>query len=201
MLRVGLTGGIATGKSYCLDRFARLGAKTIDADVLARDAVAAGSPGLDAVIRRFGHEVVGPDGQLDRAALGRIVFEYAEARRDLEAIVHPVVLAGISRWLASLSDGRTIAIADIPLLFETDRDRDFDAVIVIACTADRQLARLRERGLSTDEAHRRIAAQMPLEEKTGRADYVIDTSGTFADTDTQISQVWTTLTARASAQP
>ncbi len=201
MLRVGLTGGIATGKSYCLDRFARLGAKTIDADVLARDAVAAGSPGLDAVIRRFGHEVVGPDGQLDRAALGRIVFDDAEARRDLEAIVHPVVHAGISRWLASLSDGKTIAIADIPLLFETDRDRDFDAVIVIACTADRQLARLRERGLSTDEAHRRIAAQMPLEEKTRRADYVIDTSGTFADTDTQINQVWTTLTARASAQP
>ena len=154
MLRVGLTGGIATGKSYCLDRFARLGAKTIDADVLARDAVAAGSPGLDAVIRRFGREVVGPDGQLDRPALGRIVFDDAEARRDLEAIVHPVVHAGISRWLASLSDGKTIAIADIPLLFETDRDRDFDAVIVIACTADRQLARLRERGLSTDEAHR-----------------------------------------------
>jgi len=201
MLRVGLTGGIATGKSYCLDRFARLGAKTIDADVLARDAVAAGSPGLDAVIMRFGREVVGPDGQLDRPALGRIVFDDAEARRDLEAIVHPVVHAGISRWLASLSDGKTIAIADIPLLFETDRDRDFDAVIVIACTADRQLARLRERRLSTDEAHRRIAAQMPLEEKTRRADYVIDTSGTFADTDTQIDQVWTTLTARASAQP
>jgi dephospho-CoA kinase len=201
MLRVGLTGGIATGKSYCLDRFARLGAKTIDADVLARDAVAAGSPGLDAVIRRFGREVVGPDGQLDRPALGRIVFDDAEARRDLEAIVHPVVHAGISRWLASLSDGKTIAIADIPLLFETDRDRDFDAVIVIACTADRQLVRLRERGLSMDEAHHRIAAQMPLEEKTRRADYVIDTSGAFADTDTQINQVWTTLTARASAQP
>ena len=201
MLRVGLTGGIATGKWYCLDRFARLGAKTIDADVLARDAVAAGSPGLDAVIMRFGREVVGPDGQLDRPALGRIVFDDAEARRDLEAIVHPVVHAGISRWLASLSDGKTIAIADIPLLFETDRDRDFDAVIVIACTADRQLDRLRERRLSTDEAQRRIAAQMPLEEKTRRADYVIDTSGTFADTDTQINQVWTTLTARASAQP
>ncbi len=203
LLSVGLTGGIATGKSYCLDRFARLGAKTIDADILARDAVAPGAAGLEAVVRRFGHEILAPDGQLDRAALGRVVFDDAKARRDLESIVHPLVYGAISRWLAALGDtagtGQVIAIADIPLLFETNRDHDFDAIVVTACTPDRQLARLTARGLSMDEAKRRIAAQMPIEEKTRRAGYVIDTSGTFGDTDVQVDQVWTALTRLAAA--
>ena len=199
MLRVALTGGIATGKSHCLDRFARLGARTIDADVLAHEAVVAGRPGFEAVVRRFGPGVVGPDGQLDRAALGRIVFDDARARRDLETIVHPAVYEGVFRWFAAAGDA-PVGIADIPLLFETNRQIDFDAVVVTACTPDRQLQRLSNRGLSKDDAARRISAQMPLEEKVRRADYVIDTSGTFADTDTQIDQVWTALTARAAAR-
>ena len=207
MLRVGLTGGIATGKSHCLERFARLGAQTIDADELARDAVAAGSPGLDAVISRFGRAVLLSDGQLDRTALGRVVFEDAGARRDLEAIIHPAVYQAINGWFRAIGDssraqsGPIIAVADIPLLFETNRQGDFDVVVVTACTPDRQLRRLMERGLSKDESERRIAAQIPIEEKTRRADHVIDTSGTFADTDIQIDQVWKALTARAAQRP
>jgi dephospho-CoA kinase len=207
MLRVGLTGGIATGKSHCLERFARLGAATIDADELARDAVAAGSPGLDAVISRFGRAVLQSDGQLDRTALGRVVFEDAGARRDLEAIIHPAVYQAINGWFRAIGDssraqsGPIIAVADIPLLFETNRQGDFDVVVVTACTPDRQLQRLMERGLSKDESERRIAAQIPIEEKTRRADHVIDTSGTFADTDIQIDQVWKALTARAAQRP
>jgi dephospho-CoA kinase len=205
MFRTALTGGIATGKSYCLDRFEQLGAKTIDADVLARDAVASGSEGLEAVVRRFGRTVLTPSGELDRAALGRIVFEDPTARQNLEAIIHPVVYAAISRWFESLragersgSDRATIAIADIPLLFETGRESEFEAVIVAACRPDQQVERLVARGLARADAEHRLSAQWPIEEKTRRADYVIDTSGAFPDTDAQIEQVWAALNARAA---
>ncbi|HEY7475983.1 MAG TPA: dephospho-CoA kinase [Vicinamibacterales bacterium] len=212
LLTVGLTGGIATGKSYCLERFARFGAATIDADEIAHDALAIGRPGLDAVIARFGRGVLQPDGHLDRAALGRIVFADADARRDLEAIVHPEVYLHITQWLAAVDDLHTvataqlgpvpgIAIADIPLLFETGRQYGFDAVLVVACTPDRQLQRLLARGLSTTDAEQRIAAQWPIEEKIRRADYVIDTSGTFSDTDAQLEIVWKKLSERAVLQP
>lgn len=205
LVRVALTGGIATGKSYCLERFAALGAETIDADLLARNAVAPGTPGLQQVVERFGPEIV-KDGDLDRQKLGRLVFGDAGARHDLEAIVHPAVYAAISAWFAELQrrsqgEGRTIvAIADIPLLFETDRHHEFDHVVVAACAPDRQLERLIRRGLSREEASQRIAAQLPIEEKAGRGDYVIDTSGTFAKTDAQIERVWTALSSLAAAR-
>lgn len=195
-LRVALTGGIATGKSYCLARLATLGAVTIDADLLARQAVAPGTSGFDAVRARFGAAVVAPDGGLDRDALGRIVFADAEARRALEAIVHPAVYAAVGRWFDGLRDAAppAIGIADIPLLYETGRERDFDAVVVTACGAGQQLARLMARsGLTQTEAERRIAAQWPLAEKARRADYVIDTSGSFADTDARVQDVWQAL--------
>ena len=193
MLRVGLTGGIATGKSYCLERFGRLGAKTIDADMLAREAVAKGSPGLEAVVRRFGPSVLRPDGNLDREALGRIVFGDAAARRDLEAIIHPEVYRAIESWFATLTDqskSGAVAIADIPLLFETNREGDFDVVVVAACSRERQIERLMARGMAKNDAQDRISAQLPIEEKTRRAAYVIDTSGTFDDTDAQVDRLW-----------
>ena len=204
MLRVGLTGGIATGKSYCLERFARLGARTIDADVLAREAVAKGNPGLEAVVRRFGRSVLRPDGNLDREALGRIVFGDDVARRDLEAIIHPEVYRAIESWSATLTDQSepgTVAIADIPLLFETKREGDFDVVVVAACSREHQIERLMARGMSKNDAEDRISAQLPIDEKARRAAYVIDTSGTFDATDAQVDRLWQVFNGLAAGRP
>jgi len=189
-MRVALTGGIATGKSYCLGRFARMGVPTIDADRLAHDAVERGRPALNAVIARFGTGVVQADGRLDRAALGRLVFSDAAARRDLEGIIHPLVYAGISEWFSKIESSTAFAIADVPLLYETGREGDFDAVTVTTCGPEQQMQRLLSRnGLTETEARRRIEAQMPLTEKVRRATYVIDTSKDFAETDRQIGDV------------
>jgi dephospho-CoA kinase len=206
VLRVALTGGIATGKSHCLKRFASLGAETIDADLLARQAVRPGSLNFEAVLRRFGRSILGADGGLDRSALGQIVFQDAAARRDLEAIIHPVVYSAISSWFETLDrrsrddGGEIVAIADIPLLFETDRHHDFEQVVVAACPPDQQLERLIARGFSREAAARQIAAQLPIEEKAGRGDFVIDTSGTLAKTDAQVDRVWTALSSLAGAR-
>jgi dephospho-CoA kinase len=196
MLRVALTGGIATGKSYCLARFAALGAAVIDADRLARDAVAPGSSALEAVALRFGRSILLPDGSLDRAALGRIVFNDRAARADLEAIVHPEVYRGIGEWFASRPPATRLAIADIPLLFETGHNHDFNRVIVAACDPHQQLTRLMARDrLSEPEARARLNAQWPIEEKVARADHVIRTGGTLADTDAQVRTVYELLMA------
>ena len=197
LLRVALTGGIATGKSYCLMKFGQAGAPTIDADGLARQAVAPGTAGFHRVVARFGTAVLHQDGSLNRASLGNLVFSDPDARRALEAIIHPVVYAAIERWFDGVgrTGHSTAAIADIPLLFETGHERDFDIVIVSACPPAEQRARLIARdGLSDAEADRRIASQMPIEEKARRADYVIDTSGSLEDTDRQVAEVWTQLT-------
>jgi len=187
-IRAALTGGIATGKSRCLAAFAALGVPTIDADQLARDVVAPGTPGLQAVVDRFGGDVLAGDGTLDREALGAIVFADTLARHDLEGIIHPAVYTAIERWFATLE--APLGIADIPLLFETERESDFDVVIVAACRPDQQLARLMTRsGLSEADARARIAAQMPLANKVARADYVIDTSGTLEETDGNTGEV------------
>lgn len=190
-LRVALTGGIATGKSFCLAELAALGVPTIDADRLAHDAIAPGTPGHAAVVARFGAAVLGPSGEVDRPALGRLVFGDPRARRDLEAIIHPGVYRAVERWFAELGDaGEPLGIADIPLLYETGREIDFDAVIVAACPPSMQLERLMARnGLSQEEASLRLAAQMPIGEKTTRADHVIDTSGTYDETRAQVSRV------------
>ena len=194
MLRVALTGGIATGKSYCLAHFAELGAPVVDADKLARDAVSTGSPGLRAVVQRFGAEVLGADGSLDRSALGRIVFGDARARAALEAIIHPEVYRHIREWFANLPSGTRVAIADIPLVFETGHNHDFDAVIVAACTPEEQVRRVVARdGLSEREARARLAAQWPIEEKVKRADHVIWTDRGFAETDRQTQEVYERL--------
>jgi dephospho-CoA kinase len=196
MVRAALTGGIATGKSYCLSRFASLGAAVIDADRLARDAVASGSRALDAIVARFGPSMLRADGTLDRTALARIVFSDRAARADLEAIVHPEVYRRIGEWLATLPSGTRIAIADIPLLFETGHTHDFDRVVVVACEPGEQLRRLMSRdGLTERDARARLDAQWPIAEKESRADYVIRTDGSASDTDTQVRTVYEHLLA------
>lgn len=195
MLRIALTGGIATGKSHVRAQFEALGVPTIDSDVLARQAVARGTAGLAAVVGRFGEGVLDASASLDRRKLGSIVFSDPQARRDLEAIVHPFVRAATDTWFARLEQrGHALALADIPLLYEVGRDRDVDAVIVVACDPATQLARVMRRDrLSEPEARQRLAAQMPLEEKAGRADYIIRTDGTFEETGTQVAEVHRSL--------
>jgi dephospho-CoA kinase len=194
MVRAALTGGIATGKSFCLARFAELGAATVDADILARDAVAPGSPGLVLVVDRFGPSVLQQDGRLDRAALGRIVFADRAARADLEAIVHPEVYRRIREWSANLPLGTRVAIADIPLLFETGHHHQFQPVIVCACSPAEQVRRIVARNSLTEaEARARLAAQWPIDEKIARADYVIRTDGTHDETARQVRVVYDRL--------
>jgi dephospho-CoA kinase len=196
MVRAALTGGIATGKTSCLSVFAALGAATMDADVLAHEAVAPGTPGLARVIERFGRNVLHADGSLDRAALGRVIFADRTARADLEAIVHPEVYRRVGEWLANLSGNTQIAIADIPLLYETGHQHEFDRVIVCACAPAEQLRRIMARDrLSIEEARARLAAQWPIEEKVVRADYVIRTDGALAETEQQVRGVYEMLNA------
>src|SRR6187397_2308279 len=162
MKRVALTGGIATGKSHVRAAFERLGVPTIDADTLAREAVAAGSPGLAAVIARFGADILDANGSLDRRKLGAIAFADPLARRDLEQIIHPIVRAQTDAWFASLDAGQSFAVADIPLLYETGRDSDFDDVVVTACAEETQIRRVMHRDSVTEqEARQRLAAQLP----------------------------------------
>jgi dephospho-CoA kinase len=196
MLHAALTGGIATGKSYCMARFEALGIPGIDADRLARLAVAPGSPGLTAVVERFGTSVLQEDGSLDRSALARIIFADRAARADLEAIVHPDVYRRIREWFARLPSTLAAGIADIPLLFETGHQHDFDRVIVCACSPEEQLRRLVARdGLSLADARARLAAQWPIEEKARRGDHVVDTGGSFEETDAQVRAVADALRA------
>jgi dephospho-CoA kinase len=199
IVRVGLTGGIATGKSYVRQRLQEADIPTVDADVLAREVVAPGSAGYQAVVARFGRGVVSDGGALDRVRLGQIVFADPAARRDLEAIVHPAVYEGLDRWFAQLGRNGYAgpAVADIPLLFETGRVADVDLVVVVACDPERQVTRLRERdGLDESQARQRLAAQWPIADKVARADVVISTDGSFADTNAQVDA----LVARLRAQ-
>jgi dephospho-CoA kinase len=196
--RVALTGGIATGKSYVRAVFEKIGVPTIDADRLAREALSRGTPEFEAVVARFGRGLIDARGVLDRRRLAEVVFADPEARRDLEALVHPGVRLAIDRWFASLPPG-VWGIADIPLLYETARAGQFDAVIVTACPPITQLARLTAReGVTLEDARRRIAAQLPLDEKVSRADYVIDTGGTFEETNRQVREVYERLTPEPS---
>lgn len=193
-LRVALTGGIATGKSVCRARFETLGVPTIDADQLAREAVAPGTPGLAAVATLFGETVLTRDGSLDRAVVAAIVFADASRRAALESIVHPLVYAAVEDWFERLPATEALGVADIPLLFETDRQDDFDVVVVAACPREVQLSRLMARdGLTAGQAALRLASQWPIDEKVRRADIVIDTSGTLAETLRNVDAALTRL--------
>ena len=198
MLRVALTGGIGTGKTYVAQRLAAAGVPVVDADRLAREVVAPGTPGLATVVERFGHDVLAEDGSLRRQALASLVFADPQARHDLETIIHPVVRRSIEDFFEGLPPDTGVAVADIPLLYETNRAADFDAVIVAACPPDMQLARVMARdGVSEASARRRITAQLPIDEKVRQADYVIDTSGSFEQTNAETARVLAALQERA----
>ena len=183
-----------------LSRFEGLGVPTIDSDILAREAVAPGTAGIDAVIRQFGREILDASGAINRKKLGALVFSNSDRRHALEAIVHPAVRRATEAWFAALDSETAFAIADIPLLYETGRDQDFEAVIVTACEPEEQLRRVMSRdGLSEAEARQRIGAQLPMAEKVSRADYVIRTDGTLEETDRQVREIFDTLVARSKA--
>ena len=196
MLRVALTGGIATGKSYVRERFEQLGVPTSDADTFARAVVQPGTAGLADIVRAFGPGVLNPEGALDRRRMAEIVFPSPERRKELEAIIHPAVRRATDAWYAHLEPTVAFAIADIPLLYETGRDRDFEKVVVTACDPATQLERVMKRDhLTETEARLRISAQLPIEEKVRRADYVIRTDASFEDTDRQVKEVFEQLRA------
>jgi dephospho-CoA kinase len=191
MLKVALTGGIATGKTYVLDRFRERGVPCLDADALAHGVEAAGTEATAAIAARFGAAVLAADGSVDRARLGPIVFADPAARRELEAIVHPAVYRAIAAGLRAfeLTGTHRFAIVDVPLLFESGANGRFDRVIVTACPVEMQIARLEARGISGEAARLRLAAQWPTERKVAGADFVVRTDGTFADSDRQIEMI------------
>jgi dephospho-CoA kinase len=191
MLRVALTGGIATGKSYVLSRFMALGVPCLDSDALAHGVEAPGTEATQQSAARFGLDVLAADGSVDRRKLGSIVFADPAARKELEAIVHPAVYRAIAAGVRGfeLIGGAPYVIVDVPLLFETGHAKQFDRVIVTTCAPDTQLARLRERGLTDEAARQRIAAQWPTTEKTSRADFVITTDGTFEETNAHVEKL------------
>jgi dephospho-CoA kinase len=194
MLKIALTGGIATGKSYVLDRFRRLGTACLDADALAHGVMSAGTEAAQAIAARFGAGMLDATGAVDRGKLGPLVFADAGARRDLEAIVHPGVHRAIDAGIRAFElTGARVVVVDIPLLYEVGAERRFDKVIATVCPPAVQIARLRERGLTAEEARQRLAAQMPAEEKAARADFVIRTDGTFEETAAQVEQLWQQL--------
>jgi dephospho-CoA kinase len=195
MKRIALTGGMGTGKSHVRAVFAALGVPTIDADTLARDVVAHGTPGFDAVVAKFGRGILNADGDLDRRALAAQVFADSGKRHDLEAILHPAIKGAIDQWFASLNpDAQRFAIADIPLLYEVGLDKEYDEVIVTACSPETQKKRIMARdNLDAAEVQGRLDAQLPIEEKVKRATYVVDTSGTLVQTNAQVHALYKKL--------
>ena len=188
--RIALTGGIATGKSYVSSKIKEAGVPIVDADVLSREVVAPGTPGLAAVRKRFGPDSVRRDGTMDRVRIAQVVFKDKRARLDLEAIIHPAVQRAIDDFFAQLPKRTPFAVADIPLLFETKREGQFQSVVVVACPRELQLTRLMERSkLSKEDAERRLAAQLPIDQKVKKATHVIRTDGTFEETDAQIADL------------
>jgi dephospho-CoA kinase len=202
MLRVAVTGGIGTGKSVVLSQLAACGAAVVDADALVHDALRAGAPAVAEIRKRFGEEVVTADGDVDRARLGTIVFGDGQARRDLEAVLHPAVYRAIEAWMRAREvEGARVAVAEIPLLYETGHEGDFDCVVVTACDGEEQVRRAMGRsGMSDADARLRIAAQWPLPEKARRADFVIRTDGTVEETRRQARSVWDALLRRATVK-
>ncbi|MBS1819377.1 MAG: dephospho-CoA kinase [Acidobacteria bacterium] len=190
MLKIALTGGIATGKSYVLQKLQARGVACIDADEIAHGVMAAGTEATTAIAERF-DDVLAADGAVDRQKLGPIVFADPAARRDLEAIVHPAVYRSIEAALRAFEriGGTPLVVVDVPLLYETGRASDFTKVVATTCSPATQLARLQERGFTAEAAQQRLDAQLPAEEKARRADYVIRTDGSFEETNAQIDGV------------
>jgi dephospho-CoA kinase len=195
MLVVGLTGGIGSGKSTVAALLAAKGAVVVDADRLAREAVAPGTPGLAAVVARFGPAVLAEDGSLDRRALAQVVFEGPVALADLNAIVHPLVRAAIDQRLVELrASGPAVVVLEIPLLIESGRSYGAQAVIVVDCPPEVALRRLVEgRGMDEADARRRMAAQISRADRLAAADIVIDNSGPVAALGSEVDRAWELL--------
>jgi dephospho-CoA kinase len=189
---IGLTGGIGTGKSAVAAILRDLGVSVIDADEATRAVQAPGTPGLSQVAEAFGPDVLTPDGALDRARLGSIVFTDAEARRRLNAIVHPLVREWMAERLREAEErGEEAVVLDIPLLFETRGPEGMDAVILVYAPPELQLKRLLElRGLDERSARERIAAQMPIDEKRKLAGHIIENTGSFQDLRREVERTW-----------
>jgi dephospho-CoA kinase len=201
VLRVGLTGGIGAGKSEVSRRLAGLGAALIDADAIAREVVAPGTPGLDAVVAAFGAGVLDPGGGLDRERLGEIVFADPAQLARLNAIVHPLVGQRMAdlEGSASAAGAGSIVVHDVPLIAENSLANGFDLVIVVDAPAETRLDRLvRHRGMSREQARARMAAQASREQRLAIADIVIDNSGSLSDLDRQVRYAWSELSLRAA---
>jgi dephospho-CoA kinase len=192
MRLIGLTGGIATGKSTVDRMLAARGATVIDADELAREAVRPGEPTLDRVVERFGEDILNPDGSLDRGRLGKIVFGDSDARHDLESITHPRITELTQERIDSaLSGTAPLVVVDIPLLFENAREGMFDGVLLVYAPPDVQVRRLQERNhLDETAARQRLAAQLPIDDKRARATWVIDNSGDEAAAQRAVDAWW-----------
>ena len=204
MLRVGLTGGIGSGKSEVSRRLAAHGAVIIDADLAAREVVAPGTPGLAQVARAFGAGVLGPGGALDRDRLAAIVFRDPVLLAQLNAIVHPLVrewMREAERAAAGAACGDLIVVHDVPLLAENGRAGDFDVVIVVDVPPEVQLERLVGlRGMTPEQAQARIAAQASREQRLAVAGLVIDNSGSLDDLDRRVAEAWASLERRSSGR-
>lgn len=192
-LAVGLTGGIGCGKSEVGRFLSELGAEVLDADEVARDVVRPGTEAFKRVVARFGRDVVDAQGSLDRAKLARIVFADAGQRAALEAIVHPEVIRTIRRWAGEVTEAGRDAVALIPLLYEANLARMWDAVICVVAPEEQVLKRLRARGMTEAEVRARMSAQMPVEEKAKRADYVLDNGGSLAELKRRTAETWNEL--------
>ncbi|WP_344221850.1 dephospho-CoA kinase [Kribbella sancticallisti] len=193
MLRVGLTGGIGSGKSAVSARLGERGAVVIDSDLLAREVVARGTDGLAEVVAVFGDEVLTAEGSLDRPAVGRIVFGDEQARRKLEAIIHPRVRARAAEIEAEAPED-AVVVHDIPLLVETGQADKFDLVLVVDVPPEVQVERLTgARGMAEEEAKARIASQASRDQRLAAADLVVDNSGTLEDLDRRVDEVWAEL--------
>lgn len=199
MYLVGLTGGIGSGKSTVAKRLVDRGAVLIDADAIARDVVEPGTPGLQAIVERFGDGILDSSGALDRDALGAIVFADSDARKDLESITHPLIGVEMARQIAKQSETEAIVVLDVPLLVEGGRS-EFESLVVVASYPETQVARLVSiRGMDEDDARARIRAQAPLDEKVARADHVIWNEGTIEELMVRTDEVWAALVAEAAA--
>lgn len=207
MLRVGLTGGIATGKTTVVAMLRELGCRVLEADKIAHQVILPGGAPYEEVVREFGRGVLTPDGLVDRAKLGAIVFAEPKRLTRLNAIVHPPVLEEQSRQLAAIekADPHAIAVVEAALLIEAGFDRKLDYLLVTSCTTEQQIARLTQpgtgRGLTVEQARQRIAAQMPNEEKLRRADEVIDCSGTIKRTRAQVIALCAKLKKMEAGRP
>jgi dephospho-CoA kinase len=188
-VRIGLTGGIGSGKSTVSRLLAGHGAVIVDADAIAREVVEPGTPGLAAVVDAFGPEVLAPDGSLERPALAAVVFGDPEARRRLDAIVHPLVRARATEVAAAAPPG-AVVVHDVPLLVETGQAAASDLVLVVEADPDTRVARLVQRGLTAEDARARMAAQATDEQRRAVADVVLDNSGTPDELEAQVDRLW-----------